>query len=242
MRVIILATAALAALTIASAPAAAQGNFNTIRDLCPDLSTAQIKDAIPGLAEVYKDDFSADPEEAAKQSANLLCGYGEVAEAPADQPRQASVVQEAVIVPPPHFNGPKPHFNGPKPHFRPLPPRSGYGHRLPPPPRGYARPLPPPPHGYARPLPPPPMAMTRPYGHRPGPAPLVSASRGYSGSYAGAVVREERQPMTHQRVRSDPYCLANRDIAKFEAKYPRPAPHCVIGDIPNMPCPGWVCR
>lgn len=100
-------------------------------------------------------------------------------------------------------------------------------HRLPPPP---VLRIPPPQALLAplrRPLPPP--AYSRPV-----PGPMVAGAYRYP---------EERvRPLAHQRVRGEPFCMAEVDPEAFERKYPRPRPYCEIGAIPNKPCPGWVCR
>lgn len=152
MRIVTLATAALAALTIASAPAAAQGRAEAIQRLCPDLTFNQIGNELAQLVEQYE--FSADQDEAAMQAASLLCGYGgDSAEVEEEKPGAT----QAVLPPPqgPYFNRNLPHFNGPKPRFarpmhkhhphaRPHYPRPHYGQRprMPrygykPPPRGH---------------------------------------------------------------------------------------------------------
>lgn len=212
-----LATAALAASIAFAAPALAQGRAEAIIRFCPDMTLNQIGTGLVQLVEQYE--FSADQDEAAQQAASLLCGYGDTAEVEED----AKATPAYSVVPPPHFNGPKPHFNGPKPRF--APPR----HKM----RPHAHRLPPP---YYRPMPPP-----RGYGYRPAPRPPQVAFRGYGGGgYHG--YQEERQPMTHQRVRSAGYCLAERSAEAFELKYPRPRASCEIGPVPGQPCPGWVCK
>ncbi len=238
MRVLTLVTAALAALVIASVtPAAAQGSFNKIRDLCPDLSSTQIKGAIPGLVDQYE--FSNDQDEAAMQAASLLCSYaGDIPTQQEADVREASMVQQAVVAPPPHFNGPKPHFNGPVPHFNgPNPTFSHNGM----PPRRFA-----PPRLKVRPgyHPPPRLLPPPPGGHAHGrPLPRAAVVAG-AGSY-GHQYREEapRALRITKSIKGPPYCLAVRDGAEaYEAKYPRPHANCEIAEVPGAPCPGWACR
>lgn len=145
MRGFAFATAALAAVTLTSAPAAAQARVESIAKLCPDMTFSQVSKQIGELVQQYE--FSRNPEEAEQQLAGLLCQQtaADATDKQEAEVREANVVQQAVVAPPPHFNGPRPHFNGPKPHFRGPHPRFApapqvHVHRLPPPPRHHVIP------------------------------------------------------------------------------------------------------
>lgn len=223
MRFIALATAAaLAALTIASAPAHAQGKAEAIQRYCPDLTFNQIGTGLAQLVEQYE--FSTDADEASMQAASLLCGYGDdVAEADAEEKK--GVVQ--AVLPPspgPYFNGPKPHFRGPHPRFARPTLKRPPGYRPPPPPPPYygQRPVPP---RYGRPLVQPPMAGAGAYGRQAYGGGMVSQQRSFH--------RETTQFCeTEQQADPPPQTVPGTNI---------PYAYCEWVQHPKKPCPAWHC-
>ncbi len=242
-----LTAAALAALTIASAPAAAQGNPAAIQKLCPDLSYTQV---VQGLTEMAEGGytFSTDPDEnkKAEQTAYDLCGAGynaDTAEAD-DQPETIP----AAVGPPqrgPQFsgrdyernmpvfrhNGPPPRRYGqgrmPPPWYLnkrpPMPPHArraypGYGHAV-------RRPVAPPPYGYGpRRAAPPAMAM-------------VGAGR-RGGGYG---MEQSAGPLPFvTSERGEPYCPSSEVLmSRLPPGYPPGA--CYVSPVPGKPCPGIKC-
>lgn len=216
MRVFILATAALAASMLASAPAAAQG-VDSIAKLCPDMTFREVSQKMGEILPKYE--WSKNPVEAEQQIADQLCPSSEHAaqeQDDQDMVKEANVVQQAVLPPPPPQ-----HRRLPPPPRRAMPP-----HRMMPPQVHIPR-LPPPPPGYGQRRPAPPRQA-------------MASARGVYHVERHRSMKPRALPLTSS-VRGEGYCLADRDPDRFAMKYPAPHQSCQIGPVPGQPCPGWVC-